>query len=70
MYIVQPALIPGQQSASVISADSIICAAHLLPIFDDSHLDISLNYTRSLDVFKAFYVNHFIDPHAYELVTG
>ena len=70
MYIVQPESNSGQQNMSVINVDSIICAAHLLPIFDDSHLDHSFNYTHSLDMFKAFYVNHFIDPHAYELVIS
>ena len=70
MYIVQPEFISGQRNMSVISVDSIIRAAHLLPIFDDSYLDYSLNYTNSLDIFKAFYVNHFIDPHAYELVVA
>lgn len=69
MYIVQPEFVSGRRNASVISVDSIIRAAHLLPIFDDSRLDCSLKYTQSLDVFKAFYVNHFIDPHAYELIT-
>ena len=70
MYIVQPASNSGRRYMSVISADLIIRAAHLLPIFDDSHLDHSFNYTHSLDMFKAFYVNHFIDPHAYELVMS
>ena len=70
MYIMQPEFISGWRNVSVISVDYIIRAAHLLPIFDDSCLDRSLNYTHSLDVFKAFYVNHFIDPHAYELVMG
>jgi len=69
MYIVQPDIIGGCRNMAVISVDSIIRAAHLLPIFDETRLDHSLNYTHSLDIFKAFYVNHFIDPHAYELVV-
>ena len=54
---------------AVISMDPIIRAAHLLPIFDETHLAHLLNYTHSLDIFKVFYVNHLIDPHAYELVA-
>ena len=69
MYIIQPDMVGGYRNMAVISVDSIIRAAHLLPIFDETRLDHSLNYTHSLDVFKAFYVNHFIDPHAYELVV-
>jgi len=69
MYIVQPDIISGYRNMAVITVDSIIRAAHLLPIFDETRLDHSLNYTHSLDVFKAFYVNHLVDPHAYELVV-
>ena len=68
MYIVQPEFISSRRNMSVISVDCIVRAAHLLPIFDDSHLDHSFNYTHSLDIFRAFYINHFIDPHAHELV--
>jgi len=69
MYIIQPDMVGGYQNMAVISVDSIIRAAHLLLIFDETRLDHSLNYTHSLDVFKVFYVNHFIDPHAYELIV-
>jgi hypothetical protein len=69
MYIVQPDIIGGRRNMAVISVDPIIHASHLLPIFDDTPLDHSLNYTQSLDVFKAFYVNHLVDPHAYELIV-
>jgi hypothetical protein len=70
MHIMQPESTSGQRNMSVISVDSIVCAAHLLPIFNNSHLDHSFNYTQSLDIFKVFYVNHFIDPRAYELVMS
>lgn len=69
MYIVQPDFVNGCRNMAVISVDSIVRAAHLLPIFDDTRLDHSWNYTHSLNLFKAFYLNHFIDPHAYELIT-
>ena len=69
MYIMQPEYISGQRNMSVISTDSIVRAAHLLPIFDNTLLDHSFNYTKTLDTFRVFYVNHFTDPHAYELVT-
>ena len=68
MYIVLPDVVGGHWNMTVISVDSIIRATHLLPIFDETHLDHTLNYTHSLDVFKAFYVNHLIGSHAYELL--
>ena len=69
MYIVQPDIVRGHRNMAIISVDLIIRAVHLLPIFDETRLDHSLNYTHSLDIFKAFYVNHLIDSHAYELVA-
>lgn len=69
MFIVQPDTVGGFRNMAVIAVDSIIRTAHLLPIFDETHLDHSLNYTHSLDIFKVFYVNHLVDPHAYELIV-
>ena len=69
MYILQPDIVSGCWNMAVINVDLIVRAAHLLPIFDETRLDHSLNYTDSLDIFKAFYVNHLIDSHAYELVV-
>jgi hypothetical protein len=68
MYIVMPEYAHGYRCMSIVDVRSIIRAAHLLPIFDDTPLPYTLNYTHSLDVFRSFYVNHYIDPHAYELV--
>ena len=69
MYIVQPDVVHGHQNMAIIGVDSIIRAIHLLPVFDETCLDHSLNYTHSLDIFKAFYVNHLVNSHAYELVV-
>jgi hypothetical protein len=55
-------------SLSVIHIDSIFCAVHLLPIFDTTPVPRALNYTQSLNSFKGFYVNNYIDYHAYETV--
>jgi hypothetical protein len=55
-------------SMSVIHIDSIFRAAHLLPIFDATPVPRALNYTQSLNSFKGFYVNNYIDYHAYETV--
>ena len=46
-----------------------IVAAHLLPIFDSKPLPRTLNYTAALDSFKAFYLNTYIDYHAYETLA-
>ena len=58
----------GYRNASVIHVDSIVHGAHLSPIFDTSKLPGWLNYTQSLNYFCAFYINKYIDPHAFELL--
>ena len=53
---------------SVVHIDSIDCAAHLIPIFGQEFVPLWVNLHNSLDVYQGFYVNHFIDHHAFELV--
>jgi hypothetical protein len=42
-------------------------AAHLLPVFDNSPVERSLHYTKTIDTFCAFYVNKYVDHHAFEI---
>jgi len=69
MWVVTPDYFGGAPHISVIHIDSIFRAAHLLPIFDESPLPRTLNYTLTLDSFEGFYVNNYIDYHAYETVV-
>jgi len=70
MWVVTPDYFgPGVPKMSVIHIDSIFRAAHLLPIFDTVPLPRMLNYTSTLDLFNGFYVNNYIDYHAYETVV-
>ena len=69
MWVVTPDYFGSAPSVSVIHIDSIFRAAHLLPIFDENPLPRTLNYTSTLDSFKAFYVNNYIDYHTYETVV-
>ena len=69
MWVVAPEAAGQSRSVSVVHIDSIVRAAHLLPIFDENPLPRTLNYTSTLDSFKAFYVNNYIDYHAYETVV-
>ena len=58
----------GMRHMSVIHLDSIVCGAHLLPRFpSDAPVYREINYTNVLDVYKTFYVNKFIDHHAFEI---
>ena len=66
MRVITPDYSGTDRDVSVIHIDSIVRAAHLLPIFDKQPLPHTLNYTRTLDSFQGFYVNKYIDYHVYE----
>lgn len=60
----------GYRVMSVVHIDSIVRAAHLLPVFkDDTPIPREVNFTHTLDVFKAFYLNKYIDYHAFETLS-
>ena len=57
----------GRRLTSVIHIDTILCGAHLLPVYGKSFLPLRFHYTWSLDSFKSFFVNKFADHHANEI---
>ena len=69
MWVVQPEFTrQGMRHTSVIHVDSIARAAHLLPRFpSDAPIYREINYMNALDVYSSFYVNKFIDHHAFEI---
>ena len=68
MWIVEPNFDnDGYRVMSIVHVDCIVRAAHLLPVFrGDAPVPRNLNFTHTLDVFTAFYVNKYIDYHAFE----
>jgi hypothetical protein len=69
MWMVQPEVEDdGSPSISVIHIDCIFRAAHLLPIYGDEPID-SISPHDSLDVFSGFYVNKYIDHHAFRIAS-
>jgi hypothetical protein len=69
MWMVQPEVEDnGSPSISVLHIDCILRAAHLLPIYDDDPID-SISPHDSLDIFPAFYVNKYIDHHAFQIAS-
>jgi hypothetical protein len=53
---------------SVIHLDSVVRAAHLLPVFGPEPVSTTLSSTDTLDKFTRFYVNKFVDHHTFETV--
>ncbi|KAJ8701478.1 hypothetical protein PTI98_000250 [Pleurotus ostreatus] len=70
MWIVRPET-TGQNDTPVLSVvhlDSMLRLAHLLPVFGPAYLPSPFSHTHSLDAFKAFYINRYIDHHAFEIL--
>jgi len=60
----------GNPLLEVISAKSIVCAAHLLPVYGDSRVPERFGHFNALAAYKSFFVNHFADHHTEELILG
>lgn len=60
-------LIGGAVRTSVIHIDSILRAAHLIPVYGSRPIDLYHDHRKSLDTFDRFYVNKYIDCHANEI---
>jgi hypothetical protein len=70
MWIVCPAFdLDHHHLARVITLSSVYRAAHLVPVFGYEHEKIAKHTTAdsSLDDFDYFYINKFIDHHAFEI---
>ena len=70
MWIVEPDFHDnGYRVMGVVHVDSMVRAAHLIPVFgDDAAVPREVNFSNTLDIFSAFYVNKYIDYHAFETV--
>ena len=73
MWIVSRALLGNRRPhARVIPISDILRAVHLIPVFFDlPPLSKNLKHTECLDYrqFRRFYVNRFIDHHAFEILS-
>jgi hypothetical protein len=56
----------GNLAMLIIHLDSMVRSAHLMGIADGTRIPHHLTFDRSLDAFKAFYVNKYVDHHAHE----
>ncbi|KAL4078065.1 hypothetical protein J3A83DRAFT_4476852 [Scleroderma citrinum] len=62
MWIICPTSTNCCAATSVIHVDTIYHAAHLIPVYD-------IKPHHSYDIFMAFYVNKFMDHHAFSLLS-
>jgi hypothetical protein len=69
MWIVQPEVgHDGVPVTSIVHLDCIVRAAHLIGVFGNTSIPKTLHFSHSLDSFKYFYVNKFIDHHAFKTI--
>ena len=69
MWVVKPdTLDDGENLISIIHLDTIVRACHLIPVFGSQHdVPRTLLCTDTLDTFTHFYVNKYVDHHAFEI---
>ncbi|KAJ7189371.1 hypothetical protein GGX14DRAFT_538195 [Mycena pura] len=69
MWMVEPDLDDeGERVLDIIHVDTILRAAHLIPIFGTQYLPHDFQFTDSLDSFQAYYVNKYADHHSHEIL--
>ena len=57
----------GSLVMSVVHLDTILRSAHLMGIAGDEFIPKTVNFHNSLDAFKAYYINKYIDHHSHEI---
>jgi len=68
MWIVEPDSYPdGSPLVAVIHLDSILRAAHLIGVYGEDILPKGIPLVHTLDIFHSYYVNKYIDHHAFEI---
>ena len=58
----------GIHVTSVVHLDTILCGAHLLPVFGKEFLPVDFDPADTLDAFHAYYINKYADHHAHEII--
>ena len=70
MWIVEPeSRADGTPFITVIHLDCIVRASHLIPVYGTTGIPKDMKYYHALDTFSRFYVNKFIDHHAFEIAS-
>ncbi|KAG2083637.1 hypothetical protein BD769DRAFT_1633119 [Suillus cothurnatus] len=68
MWIVRPGYRANNSPEhAVIHLDAIYHAAHLIPVYGTEFLPQELKFYHSYDAFQTYYVNKYVDHHAFEI---
>jgi hypothetical protein len=69
MWVVETEHEGNTHMLEVIHLDTIVRGTHLLLLYGSAFLLEDFHYSVSLDVFKFYFVNHYIDQHAHKSLT-
>ncbi|EIW77185.1 hypothetical protein CONPUDRAFT_157446 [Coniophora puteana RWD-64-598 SS2] len=70
MWVVRPEYLGNQAHMAVVHLDSISRAVHLIPTYGTASLPEDLEFYDSLDAFRTFYVNRWVDHHMHSFMYG
>lgn len=68
LWVVRPDFTEGKRDKSVLHLDSFLRGAHLIPRYGTQKLPLDFHFSYSLDAFRTYYVNKYIDHHANEII--
>lgn len=71
MWVVRPEFEGNGQrrTTAIIHLDTLARSAHLLPVYGSSSLPEDHHFSESLDAFRSYYVNCYVDHHAHEFLA-
>lgn len=58
----------NQHTLAVIYLNTVARGAHLLPVYGSSFLPEDFHFSQLLDVFRAFFVNSYINHHCHKFI--
>ena len=67
MWVVEPDVYDGKPTTDIIHLDVIVRSAHLIALYGKNPLPKGIPLCYTLDLFHSYYVNKYIDHHAFEL---
>ena len=59
----------GKPTSQIIDVRTIARAAHLIPVYGLGSISPEVQYYNSLDSYKQFFVNSFVDHHVHEFLS-
>lgn len=68
LWEVRPEFTGTRRDVSVLHLDTFLRGAHLLPSFDQKPIPWGFHFSFTLDLFRSFYVNKYIDHHTHETI--